>query len=254
MKNVASGISGASPIWRREMLDVLAKRPDKPFVKPEGVSEADVDKISGYPVQNGFESYKDFFVDQFRPQGSDPIHTKLKVCKSDNNRLADAVTISQGNYDEKEFVILKERDPLTDRDLWQKGIDTWIAVQTDSRYKIPTEYCNSDAGLDIQIVTPGDKSRVDGDVQVRFEVTSSSELTAVELWTDGIMEKKFDSAPYSIKLTLATGNHNLKVVARNKDNKSAEKAIDISVNVDFTTPTPSPTPTVTATPSPTVTP
>jgi len=58
MKNIASGVSGAAPIWRREMLDVLAERPAKPFDVPAGVSQVDVDKISGYPAMIIFRVIK----------------------------------------------------------------------------------------------------------------------------------------------------------------------------------------------------
>lgn len=249
MKNVASGVSGAAPIWRRQMLEVLSVRPDKPFTPPAGVSQVEIDKISGYPAHDGFASYKDWFVNGSVPTGADPIHTRLKVCKSDNNRLADAVAISQGNYDQKEFVVIKEKDPLTAKDLWQKGIDLWTLKQTDPMYRPPTETCNSETSMDVRIISPGDKSRVDGEeVTIRFSVASNKPVIKAELSIDGTVDQIFTDNNYIKKVKLTTGTHTIKVLAVNSEGKEASSSISFSLNMDY--PSPTPTTTVTASPTP----
>lgn len=255
MKNVASGVSGAAPIWRRQMLDVLVTRPDKPFSTPNGVTQLEVDKISAYPAHDNFPSYKEWFINGTIPSITDSIHTKLKVCKSDQNKLADSVSVSQGNYDEKEYVVIKEKDPLTKDDLWQKGINDWILKQTDGLYKPPTEFCNSNADIDIKIVSPNDKSRVDGEeVNIRFEVASNKQVTRAELYIDGTVEQVFTELPYVKKVRLNTGTHSIRVVAKNVDGKEVDKTINFSLNMEYPTPTPTPTATPTPTPTLTVTP
>lgn len=252
MKNVASGVSGAGSIWRREILDVLSSRKDKPFERPVGVVEVDLDKVSGYPSHDGFPSYKEVVIDGTLPSGPDPIHTKLKICKGDSNRLADLVNIQRGNYDEKEYVVMKEKDPLTPKDLWQKGINDWILKQTDPLYKPPTETCSQTDDIDIQFLSPTDKSRVDGEVTIRFAVASGSNLTRVELKVDDSTEQVFESQPYIKKIQLSTGNHQISVLARNSNNKEASKQISFGVNQNYIEPTPIvstfPTPSTTPTP------
>lgn len=244
MKNVASGVSGAAPIWRRQMLDVLSRRPDKPFTSPEGVAQIEVDKISGYPTHDGFPSYKEWFINGSIPSGPDSIHTKLKVCKGDSNRLADPISVSQGNYDEKEYVVMKEKDPLTAKDLWQKGINDWIVRQTDQLYKPPTEYCGSASPMDIQIVSPGDRSRVDGDlVTFRVTVVSSKPIVEVKLYVDGTQEQVFTEQPYLKQIKLSTGQHTVRVTARNNEGNEESKTHSFGVNTDWAEPTPTPSPT-----------
>lgn len=255
MKNVASGVSGAAPIWRREMLDVLTTRPDKPFPVPDGVSQIDVDKISGYPAHDNFPSYKEWFINGTVPAGPDPIHTYLKVCKNDGSRLADPIAVSQGNYDQKEFVVIKEKDPLTNKDSWQKGINDWVLRQTDPLYKPPTETCLPTTDLDIQISSPGDKSRTDGDsVNIRFSVASVKPITRVEVYIDGTLEHTFTDNSYFLNVKVSTGVHSLRVWAIDSEGKSTDKTINFSLNMDFPSPTPSPTNTPTPTVSPTPTP
>ncbi len=243
MKNVASGVSGAAPIWRRQMLDGLTVKQDTPFTIPPGVTQIEVDKISGYPAHDGFGSYKEWFIDGSAPAGPDPIHTKVKMCKNDSSKLADKVSISQGNFDEKEFVIIKEADPLTPKGLWQKGIDDWILRQDNSIYKPPTGVCGASAQMDIQIVTPGNKSRVDGDqVTVRFSVTSTKPVVEAKLYLDGVEEQVFTDSNYIKTIKLNTGNHSLRVTAKNNEGAEESKTIDFAVNQDYVSPTPTPTP------------
>jgi len=250
MRNVASGVSGAAPIWRRQMLDVLSKRPDKPFSPVDGVSQVEVDRISGFPVHDGFAGYKEWFINGSVPGGPDTIHTKLKVCKSDPNKLADPISISQGNYDEKEYVVIKEQDPLTQKDLWQKGINEWIIKQTDQLYKPPTEVCGATSNMDIQIVSPNDRSRVDGAVTFRVTVVGSKPIVEVKIFVDDTLERTFTDQPYqSDPTTFPNGQHTLRVTARNNEGGEGSKTQSFSVNTDWVEPTPSPTPTSTPTPT-----
>jgi 1A family penicillin-binding protein len=249
MKNVASGVSGAAPIWRKQMLEVLSVYPSEPFPVPDQMVQVEVDRVSGYPAHDGFESYKEWVVEGTLPTGEDPIHQKVKVCKNDGNRLANAVQIAQGNYDEKEFISLKEADPLTDKNLWQIGIDDWIQKQADSKFKAPTEHCESTSGIDVQIISPKDRSRVDNNsVQFRFEVTSEKEIEKVEMYVDGVLEETFTSPPYSKEIELLNGQHKVRIVAKDKDGKESDRIHDFGVNEDWSD-APSPTPTPTATPT-----
>ena len=252
MKNVASGVSGAAPIWRREMLDSLTERPDKPFTVPNGVSQIDVDKISGYPAHDGFPSYKEWFINGNAPSNPDPIHTNLKICKNDSTKLADPISVSQGNYDQKEYVVIKESDPLTSKNLWQQGIDEWVVKQTDPLYKPPTEVCGATQTMDIQIVSPSNQSRTDGDsVTFRMTVVSSKPIVEVRLFVDDTLEQTFTSEPYSVSVKLSTGQHTVRVTAKNNEGTEGSKTQSFSVNTDWVSPTPSPTQSPTPSPTPT---
>lgn len=236
MKNVASGVSGAAPIWRRQILEAIRLNPENSFKQPSGVSQIEVDKISGYPAHDGYASYKEWFVDGTVPTGSDPIHTKIKVCKSDLNKWADAVSVSQGNFSEREAVRVAEKDPLTNKNLWQKAIDEWVAKQTDQIYRLPTESCGASAEIDIQISTPTQKSRIDGDtLSIKYAIASSKPLVESRIYIDDVLEQSFGTdLAVSKQVKVTTGKHKVKVVAKNNEGKEESKTIDFAVNIDWT--------------------
>ena len=244
MKNVASGVSGAAPIWRREMLEVLSKIPDRPWDIPKGINQVEVDKISGYPAHDGFESYKEWFVEGTVPTGDDPIHKRIQVCKGQSEKLANAAAVASGNYDWKEIIVVAEKDPLTDRDLWQRAIDGWVATKSaDPRFRIPTEYCESNNSIGVNITNPTSKNKFSSDgFEVRFDVFSDKQVDWAEVYLDDSLKQRITAQPYRLSISsLTNGNHKVRVVVHNTDNQQAEQTTEFAINQDWLSPTPSAT-------------
>lgn len=234
MKNVASGVSGASPIWRRQMLETLTKTPDVAWEVPDGVEQMELDMVSGYPAHDGFPSYTDWVISGTLPGGEDPIHKKIKVCKGQTDKLAGILQVAQGNYEEREVIEIREEDPLTNRDLWQKAIDNWISQQADEKYRVPTEYCESSEGIDVQIISPKDRSRVDGEtVMIRFEIASNKAIDWAKLYIDGELEQEFNSLPYTKEIRLNDGQHTIRVLARDEDGRESDRIHEFGMNEDW---------------------
>ena len=106
--------------------------------------------------------------------------------------------------------------------------------------------------MDVQISSPGNQSRIDGDkTTVRFSVASDKPVIEARIYLDGTVVKIFTDSNYIYDIDLTTGNRNLRVWAKNSDGKEVSKSIDFAVNQDWISPTPSITTTPTATPTPT---
>ncbi len=254
MKQVASGVSGAAPIWRRIILEALKERPQRGFEIPSGTVTAEVDKISGYRAHDGFPSRMEFFIKGTEPQGEDPVHTKLKICKSEG-KLATPVDIARGDYDEKEYFVFKESDPLTDEDRWQKGIDGWLAGIGDERYHPPTEYCGTSGQIEVRIEEPENQSEVDSSFRVVVRPISINKIKKVEIYIDGEKKASIDSPPFERDFTLSDGTYTIKAKAEDEKGNSGETEIKIGVNLPWDwSPTPTPTMTPTPTPIPTLSP
>lgn len=256
MKEVASGVSGASPIWRRIMLESLTAYPSVDFQVPPGIVQKDVDVISGYTAHDGWPSRPEYFIDGSVPDSSDPIHAKMTVCKADG-KLAGPVEIAKGDTEDREFLVLKA--PLTlpkaDQDRWQKGIDDWAATQGYPRYRPPADHCGSTNGIVIQAKQPTDQTTITGTNNVDWEVSiaSSSNPNKVEIFVNGITQQTLTQAPWRSTINLPDGMYTLKFKVRIDGGQEAESGdIRIGVNRPWNaTPTPSPTVTVTPTPTPT---
>jgi len=253
MGKIASGVSGAAPIWRQIMLYVLPKRDKQDFPIPEKIVNISVDKLSGYGVHDGFESKTEYFIDGTQTNISDPIHLKLKVCK-DKVGLAAPEDVANGNFDQKEYFSFKEDDPVsTDgRNRWQEGIDGWINEQSNKEmYQPPLSLCRSDGAVGVNFDQPGDRSTQGNEVGVKISTSSLKKITEVKLWIDGSEVKTWNERPFEGSFNMSTGPHTLKVKATDKDGASNERQIQIGVNVPWDW---SPSPTPTMTPIPTLTP
>ncbi len=257
MKRLASGITGAAPIWRKIILKTFEKLPKVEFQKPDNVVEEEVDNISGYPAHDNFPSHKDYFIQGSQPLGKDPIHTYINVCKSDPTKLAGKAAVEMGNYEKKEVIILKEKDPLSTDGVnrWQEGIDWWVSQQNDPRYKVPTEYCQEPVLINFDDYK--DKEEVDvNDITLGFKVITSEKIKKVTLYLDD-QEKESWSEPrskYSVNLHLEDGRHTIEVKVWLDSGREDHNYLHLSVNQPWTEPTPTPTPTPILTPTLTPTP
>ena len=238
MLNVASGVSGASPIWRRIVLEALSGKTTKGFESPSGIVKASVDVISGYRSHDGYPARDELFI-KGSEAGEDIVHVKLKVCKNDGN-LATPGDVSSGNYDEKEYFVFKEEDPTGPPNRWQEGILSWLGGQGDSRYHPPRDYCGSSNPVVVDFVSPGDKSQLSSSFTIKVKAESTSDIVRVEFYIDGSNVRNFDSPPYNYDASgLSDGIHTIRAMARDSNGKESDRTITIGVNVDpSVTPTP----------------
>nr|HPR14129.1 PBP1A family penicillin-binding protein [Candidatus Woesebacteria bacterium] len=185
MSYVASGITGASPIWRRIILgslDMGYAAPD--WQIPDTVEQVEVDAISGYPSHDNFPSKFDYAIRGTVPSSPDPIHRLVEVCKGENDKLATEAKIAAGDYDKREFIFAVEEDPVSEDGVnrWQIGIDAWIASQDDSRYRVPTEYCGDLGDVSVRLKKPNDQQNFkDQEVEVEIRAGSYDGIEKLEL-------------------------------------------------------------------------
>lgn len=246
IKAVSSGVSGATPIWRRIMVELMGKKPDEPFVKPEGIVELEVDKVSGYRAHDAFESKVEIFAKGTEPPGDDPVHKKVKVCKGEG-KLAGATDVATGNFDEKEYFIFKEEDPFgqNGENKWQEGILNWLKDQSDSRYHPPTEYCSGAANqVHVSIVKPENRGMVkEGeDVTIKATIDSINRLVNVEFVVDGAVRDSRSQEPWELTIPrLSLGNHTIAVRGTDEKGNKGEAAIVFGYGQPWQEPTPVPT-------------
>lgn len=258
MSYVASGITGASPIWRRiifSALDLGYQAPE--WQMPSNVDRVELDAVSGFRSHDNFPVKWDFIIKGTLSNELDPIHRWLKVCKGEEHKLATEAKISVGDYNEKEFIVLREDDPISEdgRNRWQEGIDAWLSSQTDSRYGNPTEYCGSESDISVNLEMPKNEENIAGtDVTYRIKAGSDAGVAKLELYVDGKLKKTIDNQrEIQETISIERGKHELYAKAYSKSGSTKESnKIRIGtggMEWNYVEPTPTPTPT-SSTPTP----
>jgi len=234
MLQVASGVTGASPIWRRIMLEALKNKPGVTFEIPKGMVQLDVDSVSGYRAHDGFASRQEYFINGTEP-GEDPVHVKLKICKS-QGKLATPSDISAGNYEEREYFVFKVKDPIsTEINRWQQGIDAWLSSQGDVKYHPPTDYCGTNNPVNVEFVNPTDRSTTTSKFTIKVRADSIERIVQIELEIDGVKVRTFTGPPYEYPIdgTLSDGVHQLRAKAKDEKGNESDRKITIGVNVPW---------------------
>lgn len=136
---VASGVTGASSIWHKAMAELLKKYPDGIMEKPDRVKAYEIDAFLGGLPKEGYPTRSEYFIEGTQPKDISPFYKKLKISKN-NGKLANDEEIKRGEFEEKEYIIITENDPVsTDgKNRWQEAIDIWAKEQPDDKYHLPT--------------------------------------------------------------------------------------------------------------------
>jgi membrane peptidoglycan carboxypeptidase len=122
---IASGITGASPIWNKIMSAVLKGKPDEQIPKPDNVMAMQIDSLGGGLPHGGQPTRSEYFVKGTEPTAESPIYK---------------------SKDGQEYIYFHEDDPVsTDgQNRWQKAIDEWVEQnhKDDKMYHPPDELKN----------------------------------------------------------------------------------------------------------------
>ena len=224
---IASGVTGATPIWNRIMQAALEGKSNEGFAKPDNVSALEVDAFGGGLPCRDFPKRSEYFI-----KGTEP----TRDC------------FVQKTLDGKEYFVFVEFDPVsTDgKNRWQEGIDAWAQGQSDEKYRPPGELKNEPTQnpdeIKVNIKKPDDHSQVDYSFETEAEVETGRKVTKVEFYVadlDGnfsLKDTKKDG-PYKFGFTFAESNkgkHKIRVKAFNEANRDAEREITVSVGESWT--------------------
>lgn len=136
-QQIASGVTGASPIWNKIMTAVLKGKPDEQISKPENVIALQIDSLGGGLPHGGQPTRSEYFVKGTEPTGESPIYK---------------------SKDGQNYLVFHEDDPVsTDgQNRWQKAIEEWIEQnhKDDKMYHPPDELKNPKDHVDQPTATP----------------------------------------------------------------------------------------------------
>jgi penicillin-binding protein 1C len=260
MKQVASGITGASPIWRNILNYALKERDFKAveWTVPSGIEHVEVDTVSGYPKHDEFAGRLEYIIKGTLPALPDPVHAKLKLCRGENKLATDA-RIASADYDEKEFIVLREEDPFSEdgKNRWQTAIDAWVAGQPDEKYKAPKDYCGDSSDVSVRLEEPrNEQTYSNEEIRVKITADSGDGIEKIELWVDGGLKETINNRTYEGTINLSGGRHTIYAKTKSRGGKEATSntARIGTGGQDWREPSPQPTPQPSPVPTPVPTP
>jgi len=251
---IASGATGASPIFYRLMRELLKNHEDGIMEKPDKVKALTVDAYLGGLPKDSYPTRSEYFIEGTEPKDISPFYKKLKISKA-NGKLANDIEVKNGNYEEKDFIVFSENDPVSadGKNRWQEGINTWLKDQGDSKFHPPTEV--SDASSDsviVSIKSPSGQTTVSsGNLNIKAKIISLDKLKNVKIKLNGdeIRNWNEDKKEVDETISVTDGVYELQVIGTNEKDKQGESTIKFGVNKPWDYTTPAPTPTLFPTPT-----
>ena len=234
---IASGVTGASPIWQKIMIAALKDKPNEIPARPDSVSEIEIDGLMGGQAREGSPKRKEFYLKGQEPTSVSPAYQRLKVCKANPHRQAN----DGEDAEDKDVILLKEDDP-TGAGNWQTGINTWVLtaanplfVGTDKGCSgIPGFSTGGDTGGVVSIVNIPNGSNVPRVFDILARANSPAGVKKVVWSIDGASKATQTAEPYAFHVEFPsgdTGTHSISVEL--EDNNGGKHTSSVSVTVSM---------------------
>jgi penicillin-binding protein 1C len=202
MHNV-TGLTGAAPIWHEVMRGLLQGRSDQPFVRPSGLTQAEVCGLSGLlPTSACQHTRPEWFIDGTVPIQYDSTYQQIWI---------DALTNSLAN----DSTPIERRKSITVLNL-PVGAQAWAGAQGLPLIEDYSQAAQNISNRNDQLILLSPYSdtlyRIDPNFdpasqQLKIEVAVGQGISQVTLWVDGNLLTTLSSPPYVAWWTLSAGEH-----------------------------------------------
>ena len=234
---IASGISGASPIWNTFMKEYLKDKENEKFEAPKTVKKIEVDKLTGGLPYGGNEKRTEWFAQNTEPTAVSDWYQRIQTCEIDG-RIANDACRDAGKTNTEDFIRVKAEFPY-----WQSAVDSWIKENYNNDKKYFPPLMTSELEFDGDNVTNKDDVHVkivgvkEGDsvflnFRLNVEVSSYRDVDRITFYMDGEKLAEDSKEPYGYSLELKSNNigtHTFKVTARDEDDNKGEYEVKLNV-------------------------
>ena len=202
MRNV-SGLTGAAPIWHEVMRGLLQGRPDRPFTRPDGLTQVEVCDISGLlPTDVCPHTRTEWFIAGTEPAQTDTTYQQVWIDTLTNFLANDSTPIERRKLitvlnlpveaqewaHEQGLLLLADYSQTTENISQQENQLVLLSPHPNTVYRI-------DPNLDLSIQ------------QIKIEVAAGQGISQVTIWVDGNLLTTLSPPPYQAWWTLSTGDH-----------------------------------------------
>lgn len=234
---VASGITGATPIWHRFMAEYLKDKPVEKFEPPKNIKKIEVDRLTGMLPADGEEKRTEWFINGSEPTAKSDWYQKIEICKIDG-RVTNSGCKDANETEVKTFVKVRAELPE-----WQYGVDAWVKEHytKEERYFPPQmtsalEFDGSDVSnkdnVSVGIMDLKDGDKVYLDFRLNAEVSAYRDIEIVRFYKDGEKIGEDKSLPYGYNLNLGAGDigeHEFEITVTDEDGNKGSKKVRLKV-------------------------
>jgi penicillin-binding protein 1C len=196
-----TGVTGAAPIWNDTMRTLLAGKPDRPFVRPDGMKQVEVCNLSGLlPTPICPHTRMEWFINGTEPTQTDTYYQQVWI---------DALTNSPANDStppERRKSVIALNLPV-EAQPWARSQGLPLLVDLEQNANIQ----NANA-LMLVSPTPNTTYRITSDInqsaqQLPIEAAANQSFAQVKIYADGNLLQTFSNPPYQAWWTLSPGQH-----------------------------------------------
>lgn len=198
-----TGLTGAAPIWYEVIRGLLQGRPDHPFARPDGLTQAEVCDLSGLlPTSACPNTHREWFITGTEPTQTDTVYQQVWI-DALTNALADDSTP------------IERRQSITVLNLPVEAQE-WARKQglplLSDYLQTPENASRQENQLVLLSPRPNTAYRIDPNFdpasqQIQIEVAAGQGISQVTIWVDGNLLATFSSPPYQAWWTLSAGEH-----------------------------------------------
>lgn len=234
--NRTGGSTAAAPIWDAYMEKAHFGLPVETFVRPEGIQDLAVDRLSNKLPVDGSDVITDIFARWQVPTEKDDVHKRIRVCR-ENGWLANEA-IPDELAEVRTFTYVQSELPNNPH--WEGPVRAW-AAQNGFDNKPPTEQCSasSNSAPQVAITAPANNAVVSGNFAVSANASSPSGVSKVEFFLDNALILTDTETPYGTTYdasSLSNGTHELAATVTSINGATASTKINIKVEKDTTAP------------------
>lgn len=233
---IASGVTGASPIWQKIMISALKGKQNEVPERPDSVSEIEIDGLMGGQPREGSPKRKEYFTKGTEPTAVSGAYQRLKVCKVNPHRQAN----DGEDAEDKDVILLKEDTDPTGSGKWQAGVNQWVLtaanplfVGTDKGCSgIPGFSTGGDTGGVISIVNIPNGSNVPRVFDILARANSPAGVKKVVWSIDGASKATQTAEPYAFHVEFPNGDKGTHTISIElEDNNGAKHTSSVSVTI-----------------------
>jgi membrane peptidoglycan carboxypeptidase len=234
---IASGVTGASPIWNRFMKEYLKNKAEEKFEAPKTVKKVEIDELTGGLPYEERSRRKEWFVNGTEPTTKSDWYQKIEVCKIDG-RIANKECIDADESSVKSFVAIKDILPI-----WQPTVDAWIKSEYKGKKEFfpprMTSTLTFDGGevsnknnVSVEIVGVKNDDMVPMEFRLNIETSSYYDIDKVKIYKDGEKVAEDANEPYGNNFKFQAkefGEHTFKAVAVDEKGNQGETTVRLNV-------------------------